>query len=105
MFSGHAVVGTLFSLYWYYVKPKSRDLIFKFSRLAAWLAAAAEFFVIIANRSHYTVDVVVAVYISIGVWFTFNHFWDQTITKQDQLLDLTDPQRYNFQRSNKRLRT
>lgn len=72
IFSGHAVVGTLFSLYWAHVRPRARNRIFKFMRFMVWSTTIAEFWAIIANRSHYTVDVAVAIYTSVGVFYSFS---------------------------------
>jgi len=100
MFSGHAVVGTLFSLYWLFVNPVERNIIFQFLRTMVWTSSIAELWAIIANRSHYSVDVIVAIYTSTGVFFSFSYFWDKHVTSQDELLDLTDPNRFGSIESN-----
>jgi hypothetical protein len=56
-----------------------------------WITALTGFWAIIANRSHYTVDVIVAIYISIGVWFTVSYLEEIYILRKIRLLDLTDP--------------
>lgn len=91
MFSGHATVGTLFALYWLSVVPVKRDAVYHLLRGVNWVAAAAEMLVIIANRAHYSVDVAVAIYTSIGVYFTFAYAWHIHITARSRLTDLTQP--------------
>lgn len=56
-----------------------------------WIIALMGFWAIIANRSHYTVDVIVALYISIGVWFTISYLEELYIIRKAKLLALTDP--------------
>ena len=91
MFSGHATVGTLFALYWFSVVPVERFAAYDVLRSVNWVGAAAEMLVIIANRAHYTVDVAVAIYTSIGVYFTFAYTWHLHITMHGRLTDLTQP--------------
>lgn len=94
IFSGHAAVGTLFSLYWLFVKPTVSDGSFQLLRIGIWLTSVAEIWAILANRSHYTIDVLVAIYISIGIFFTFSYAWDKAVTSKGRLADLTDPDNF-----------
>lgn len=100
IFSGHAAVCTLFSLYWLYVKPTTRNIAFHLLRTLIWLTALAEMWAIIANRSHYTVDVIVAIYVSTGVFFSWTHFWEKQVEAKGSLKDLTHPHDWMLNRKN-----
>lgn len=39
----------------------------------------------LASRAHYSMDMVVAVYMSVGVWFSFEYAWLRLITDPDRL--------------------
>ncbi len=66
MFSGHALMLTIACLYWMRLSSMP-GVVFSLLALAGGIAA------IVANHTHYTVDVVVAVYTAVGVWFTVSH--------------------------------
>lgn len=91
IFSGHAAVGTLFSLYWLFVRPSVQDGAFQLIRIGIWCTSLAETWAILANRSHYSIDVIVAIYVSVGVFFTFTYVWEKAVVEKGYLTDLTDP--------------
>lgn len=91
MFSGHTVVLVLFGLYWYEVVPSKRDGVYLAMRSFLWSLTPLGLWTIIANRAHYTVDVVIAIYVSVGVWLGFTHFWDKGILQRQRLGSLTHP--------------
>ncbi len=93
-------MSTLFSLYWLYAKPRKRDSTFRLFQIIMWTTAVAELWAIVANRSHYTVDVVVAIYTSIGVYYTFEYFFQNHIIFKNRLLDLTNPHEYHLSITN-----
>ena len=91
MFSGHTVVLILFSIYWYEVIPVKRDWTFRLMQMTIWGLAPIGVWIILANRAHYTVDIVMAIYISIGVWFYFTHLWEMNVLRMKRLRSLTHP--------------
>ncbi|KAI9229848.1 MAG: PAP2 superfamily C-terminal-domain-containing protein, partial [Piptocephalis tieghemiana] len=67
MFSGHTILYVISALIWFTYAPQGR-----FWRLGTFLMFCGAFaggMIIIANRAHYTVDVLVAVYCTIGSFY------------------------------------
>lgn len=44
---------------------------------------------ILANRSHYTVDIVLAIFIVLGVWWSHAHFWHTLVLVPGRFPSLT----------------
>ena len=66
MFSGHTVIFVLLALIWtQYLFPGPR---FRAVRLGAWLWNLLGLFMIVVTRLHYTIDVLVAVYVTCSLW-------------------------------------
>ncbi|RKP39367.1 PAP2 superfamily C-terminal-domain-containing protein, partial [Dimargaris cristalligena] len=71
MFSGHTTIFVLCTMVWISHAPRNMlGIVGTFIILAVCVAGSI---VVIANRAHYTMDVLVAWYISIGTWFTVSH--------------------------------
>jgi hypothetical protein len=74
LFSGHTMSITLITLvFWCYF---TRQYLFN---LIVTILAVAGYFFIIATRSHYTVDVLVALYLTILIWRTCPENWDKIL--------------------------
>lgn len=86
IFSGHAVVLTLFSLY-YFWKSDNEDhcMLFRILKRCSWFVSLIGMFLILANRSHYTVDILLAVYVSAGVWWSYAYWWKTFIIDKGRL--------------------
>lgn len=66
MFSGHTVIFVLLALVWtHYLFPGPR---FRAARAGAWLWNLLGLFMIVVTRLHYTIDVLVAVYVTCSLW-------------------------------------
>ncbi|KAG0213209.1 sphingomyelin synthase [Mortierella sp. NVP41] len=95
MFSGHTVIFVISALVW------TSHGYHRFPRRLRWLAWICMFFVwalcfgsaiiVIANRAHYTVDVLVAFYVAGGNWFIWTYIFDHYIEEKGRLRDLTHP--------------
>lgn len=74
MFSGHMIPLVLAALFWthFYIGPK-RILI----NSLAWLFSLVGGVLIIANRAHYTVDVVISIYVCCGAWIAHSYFFER----------------------------
>lgn len=86
MFSGHTVILFLCALVWnsYYATFSDHPLFFRLARglkNCMWLFAICGSLVIISNRAHYTIDVLIAAYIAVGVWYFWAYFWNERIVR------------------------
>ncbi|KAJ2114477.1 hypothetical protein GGH17_006250, partial [Coemansia sp. RSA 788] len=57
----------------------------------AWALCVAGSLIVIANRAHYTIDVLLAWYIAPGAWYTVAWFWYWQVTKKGRLLRIEFP--------------
>lgn len=73
MFSGHTAVVMLFLAYSW--SKKTVKNIGCSIALRAWMAVVTLIGIwsILASRAHYTMDILVAAYISMGVWWVYNY--------------------------------
>ncbi|KAF9381649.1 hypothetical protein CPB97_007637 [Podila verticillata] len=95
MFSGHTVIFVISALVW------TSHGYHRFSRRFRWLGVLclafvwclciASAIVVIANRAHYTVDVLVAFYIAGGNFYIWTYVFDHYIEGRGRLRDLTHP--------------
>ncbi|PVU98360.1 hypothetical protein BB559_001643 [Furculomyces boomerangus] len=89
VYSGHTTVYAICFLTWFSFAPKNL-----FGRISTFLIgclAIAGSVIIIANRAHYTIDVLLAWYISVGAWYSVAWVWFWQITKKGRLLALEFP--------------
>lgn len=82
MFSGHTAFLTIVILYWLtYKEVPSRvaarliPLLTMFNALFYWGILWA----IMANRTHYSMDMLVATYAVVGLWFTWDFWWERLV--------------------------
>ncbi|KAJ2003107.1 hypothetical protein GGI04_003084 [Coemansia thaxteri] len=57
----------------------------------AFMLSVAGSLVVIANRAHYTIDVLLAWYIAPGSWYTVAWFWFWHVTRKGRLLRIEFP--------------
>lgn len=89
IYSGHTLIFVICSMAWASFAPKNwlgRGL-----TACAFALSIAGSLIIIANRSHYTIDVLLAWYIAPGAWYTVAWFWYWHITKKGRLLRIEFP--------------
>ncbi|KAG0343121.1 sphingomyelin synthase [Podila humilis] len=95
MFSGHTVIFVISALVWtshgYHRFPRRYRWLAWICMLFAWALCIGSAFIVIANRAHYTVDVLVAFYIAGGNWYLLTYLFDRYIEDKDRLHDLTHP--------------
>lgn len=65
----------LFNLYWWDNSTTSESLYKNYIRWISLTLLVLGVLSIILNRTHYTVDVLVGIYVPIGVWFVHMHFF------------------------------
>ncbi len=82
MFSGHAGIMTTLLLFWasHPVPPggaawTARAVTVVAMRAFSAACMALGFWAILANRTHYAVDVLISAYVSCGIWWSHAHFW------------------------------
>ncbi|KAF9941371.1 hypothetical protein BGZ67_005201 [Mortierella alpina] len=95
MFSGHTVIFVISALIW------TSHGYHRFPRRLRWLAVSCVIFVwglcigsaliVIANRAHYTSDVLVAFYVAAGNFYLWTYLLDKYIEDKGRLRDLTHP--------------
>ncbi|KAJ3303079.1 hypothetical protein HDV03_004240 [Kappamyces sp. JEL0829] len=74
MFSGHTVLMSLFALCVTTHFPQTRPLLYRVVVCLAWTWAFVGMLSILINRTHYSSDVLVALYICHGVWWGHLYF-------------------------------
>ncbi|KAI8874207.1 hypothetical protein GQ42DRAFT_115748, partial [Ramicandelaber brevisporus] len=83
IFSGHTIIFVVTALVWTTYPPFLHrhipgllGLLVRFGLpLIMWLLCIAAALIVLANRAHYTVDVMLAFFITIGNWYTIKNFW------------------------------
>ncbi|KAF9314240.1 sphingomyelin synthase [Podila horticola] len=95
MFSGHTVIFVISALVWtshgYHRFPRRYRWLAWLCMLFVWALCIGSAFIVIANRAHYTVDVLVAFYVAGGNWYTLTYLFDRYIEDKGKLRDLTHP--------------
>ncbi|KAF9130082.1 sphingomyelin synthase [Mortierella sp. 14UC] len=95
MFSGHTVIFVISALVWtshgYHRFPKRFRWLAWICMLLVWGLCFGSAIIVIANRAHYTVDVMVAFYVAGGNWYIFTYLLDHYIEERGRLKDLTHP--------------
>jgi hypothetical protein len=89
MFSGHTMIFVLGALIWTSFGPL--NWIGLTITFLTWCCAIAGGIIIIANRAHYTVDVLVALYVTVGAWYFVQWWWHQLIVLPNRLVSLRFP--------------
>ncbi|KAJ1924130.1 hypothetical protein IWQ60_005424 [Tieghemiomyces parasiticus] len=80
MFSGHTIIFVLCTMVWISHAPRNWiGIVCTFLIATVCIAGSL---VVVANRAHYTMDILVAWYISGSVWFTVSHFWDTQVVRR-----------------------
>ncbi|KAI9253858.1 PAP2 superfamily C-terminal-domain-containing protein [Phascolomyces articulosus] len=91
MFSGHTVLFVICACAWTTHSPVRRS----FSRIlvifTVWTLVAAGSAIVIMNRAHYTVDVLVAWYVGIGNWYSINYLWNEHCIRKGYLKSINWP--------------
>ncbi|KAF9934409.1 sphingomyelin synthase [Linnemannia zychae] len=95
MFSGHTVIFVISALVWsshgYHRFPKRLRWLAWIVILFVWALCIGSVFIVIANRAHYTVDVLVAFYIAGGNFYIWTYIFEHYIEDRGRLKDLTHP--------------
>jgi hypothetical protein len=95
MFSGHTVIFVISALVWtshgYHRFPKRYRWLAWICVLFVWALTIGSAIIVIANRAHYTVDVLVAFYVAGGNFYIWTYVFDRYIEEKGRLKDLTHP--------------
>jgi membrane-associated phospholipid phosphatase len=96
MFSGHTAIYAICALVWssycYHAHGSViKRVLYILGAVAVWALAIVGTLFILMNRSHYSMDVLVAWYISIGCWYVLLWFWQKLIVAKGRLQVLTYP--------------
>ncbi|KAJ8655092.1 hypothetical protein O0I10_009299 [Lichtheimia ornata] len=77
MFSGHTVLFVICACVWTTYPPCNQRIARVVISTIIWLLVLAGSAIVIMNRAHYTVDVLVAWYVGIGNWYIVQYFWKE----------------------------
>jgi hypothetical protein len=95
MFSGHTVIFVISALVWtshgYHRFPRRLRWLAWICLLVVWALCFGSAIIVIANRAHYTVDVMVAFYVAGGNFYIWTYVFDHYIEERGRLKDLTQP--------------
>ncbi|RKP10520.1 PAP2 superfamily C-terminal-domain-containing protein [Thamnocephalis sphaerospora] len=89
MFSGHTMIFVLGALMWTSFSPL--NWAGRIATFLTWCCAIAGGIIIIANRAHYTVDVLVAFYVTVGAWYFVQWWWHHWLVVPNRLVSLRFP--------------
>ncbi|KAJ1987806.1 hypothetical protein EDC05_005639 [Coemansia umbellata] len=89
IYSGHTLIFVICAMVWASFAPK--NIIGRSLTVFVWCLCIAGSLVVIANRAHYTIDVLLAWYIAPGAWFTVAWFWYWHVTRKGRLLRIEFP--------------
>ncbi|KAF8944577.1 hypothetical protein BGZ47_004047 [Haplosporangium gracile] len=95
MFSGHTVIFVISALVWtshgYHRFPARLRWLGILCLVFVWSLCIGSAIIVIANRAHYTSDVLVAFYVAGGNFYFWTYFLDRYIEEKGRLKDLTHP--------------
>ncbi|KAF9952452.1 hypothetical protein BGZ72_006290 [Mortierella alpina] len=95
MFSGHTVIFVISALVWtshgYHRFPHRFRWLAWICLIFVWCLCIGSAIIVIANRAHYTVDVLVAFYVAGGNFYIWTHIFEHYIEGKGRLTDLTRP--------------
>lgn len=95
MFSGHTIIFVISALVWtshgYHRFPRRLRWLAWICLLIVWALCFGSAIIVIANRAHYTVDVMVAFYVAGGNFYIWTYVFDHYIEERGRLRDLTRP--------------
>ncbi|KAF9967939.1 hypothetical protein BGZ70_007573 [Mortierella alpina] len=95
MFSGHTVIFVISALVWtshgYHRFPHRLRWLAWICLIFVWCLCIGSAIIVIANRAHYTVDVLVAFYVAGGNFYIWTHIFEHYIEGKGRLKDLTRP--------------
>ncbi|KAG0226776.1 hypothetical protein BGW42_003428 [Actinomortierella wolfii] len=95
MFSGHTVIFVISALVWtshgYHRFPKRLRWLGIACVVFVWIICIGSALIVIANRAHYTADILVAFYVAGGNWYIWTYVFDRYIEDKGRLRDLTHP--------------
>lgn len=78
IFSGHMSIITVMILHWSTQRATGgghRTLLFNAMKVLMYGCGALGAWAILANRAHYTVDLVIAIYACLGIWWGYDAYW------------------------------
>ncbi|KAK9764242.1 hypothetical protein K7432_008420 [Basidiobolus ranarum] len=86
IFSGHTSIFMLCFMVWVTYAPRN---IIGFGGIFLMLCLViGGSLIIISNRTHYTVDVLLAIYICFGNWYAFRWFWELYVVRKNRFREL-----------------
>ncbi len=89
MFSGHTAFLTTLLLYWLTnreVPTRTSARLIPLFTMLMLLFYWGMLWAIMANRTHYSMDMLVATYAVVGLWFTFDYWWELLVEEWNSSL-------------------
>lgn len=87
IFSGHMTAMTVCLMYWLSHRAGSYSILGRVIVGGCILGGA---WAMLASRAHYTVDLLVAVYLCVGLWLSHAYLWERYIKGRGRLLSLSN---------------
>ncbi|OMJ11949.1 Phosphatidylinositol:ceramide inositolphosphotransferase [Smittium culicis] len=89
IYSGHSTVYAI--CFMSLVSFSPRNIYGRIATILVGGFALSGSIIIVANRAHYTIDVLIAWYISIGSWYFVGYFWYWHVTKKGRFTSIEFP--------------
>ncbi|OLY84436.1 Phosphatidylinositol:ceramide inositolphosphotransferase [Smittium mucronatum] len=89
VYSGHTTVYA--TCFMSLVSFHRRNIYGRLFAFVAFCLALSGSIIIVANRAHYTIDVLIAWYISAGSWYFVGYFWNLHVTRKGRFLSIEFP--------------
>ncbi|KAJ1916625.1 hypothetical protein H4219_003690 [Mycoemilia scoparia] len=89
IYSGHTLIYIICGMVWASFSP--RKWLWRGVCFLIWCGAIAGSVIVLANRAHYSIDVLLAWYIGCGCWYLVAWFWYWQVTKKGRLLLIEFP--------------
>ncbi|KAK9767571.1 hypothetical protein K7432_002543 [Basidiobolus ranarum] len=98
IFSGHTSIFMLCCMAWVTYAPRNTIGIGGILLMIGLVIGGS--LIIISNRTHYTVDVLLAIYICFGNWYAFRWFWELYVIRKNRFKELNFTPAYERKHGN-----
>ncbi|KAJ1673271.1 hypothetical protein EV182_005564 [Spiromyces aspiralis] len=89
IYSGHTLIYIICGMVWASFSPRRWP--WRLACFLVWCGAIAGSLIVLGNRAHYSIDVLLAWYIASGSWYVVAWFWYWQVTKKGRLLKIEFP--------------
>lgn len=83
MFSGHSLVVMMCAMVWSTYNLLLDKRLSRLGCISAWAVSLTIFMFILITRNHYTIDVLISVYVTGTIWVIYGFIWEKYLSKED----------------------